>query len=85
MVMLVYWGLDHPRYRGLPAVKAARAALTELSEALLLKEWASRGHVHENYDATTGEGDNVQSSDPFYHWGALLGVPTLLEREKAGL
>ena len=43
------------------------------SESLLLKEWRSHGHVHENYCPNTGEGCNVLNSDKFYHWGGLLG------------
>ena len=47
-------------------------ALAEKSEALILKEWRSHGHVHENYCPNTGEGCNVKNSDRFYHWGGLL-------------
>ncbi len=46
---------------------------------LFLKEWKEKGHVHENYNAITGEGDDVQSSDRFYHWGALLAYIEYLE------
>ena len=46
--------------------------LAEKSKALLLGEWRSRGHVHENYNGDTGEGCDVENSDPFYHWGGLL-------------
>jgi hypothetical protein len=35
--------------------------------------------VHENYNAITGMGDDVGSSDRFYHWGALLGLIDYLE------
>lgn len=44
------------------------------SYELFLKEWTANGHVHENYNATTGSGDDVANSDRFYHWGALLGL-----------
>ena len=37
-------------------------------------EWKANGHVHENYNAVTGMGDDVDSSDRFYHWGALLAL-----------
>lgn len=47
--------------------------LAEKSEALLLKEWRSHGHVHENYCPNEGVGCNVPNSDRFYHWGGLLG------------
>ena len=75
MNFLVYLGL---RNYDLPE---ARARLARRSEALLLKEWKGRGHIHENYNALTGEGDDVTSSDPFYHWGALLGAMEMLEKE----
>lgn len=75
MNYLVYLGL---RNYDLPG---ARAALAGRSEALLLREWKGRGHIHENYNAITGEGGDVTSSDPFYHWGALLGAIEMLEKE----
>ncbi|MFW5983062.1 MAG: MGH1-like glycoside hydrolase domain-containing protein, partial [bacterium] len=50
----------------------ARKDLAEKSKELLLKEWRDKGHVHENYNGTTGEGCDVKNSDKFYHWGALL-------------
>ena len=31
-------------------------------------------------NATTGEGADVGSSENFYHWGALLGFISLIER-----
>jgi len=31
-------------------------------------------YLHENYNAITGDGDDVTNSDAFYHWGALLGL-----------
>jgi putative isomerase len=42
------------------------------SKRLLLHEWRTHGHVHENYNADTGQGCDVPNSDPFYHWGGLL-------------
>jgi len=73
MNLLVYLGLceyDLPE---------ARADLARRSAALLLKEWQSHGHVHENYNADTGEGCDVPNSDGFYHWGGLLGMIALSE------
>ena len=70
---LVYLGL---RNYDLPE---ARKALSEKSKNLLLKSWLSDGYVFENYNASTGAGDDVESSDKFYHWGALLGYITLIE------
>jgi putative isomerase len=73
MNYLVYLGLlnyDQP---------VARQQLAQKSLALFNKEWALNGHVHENYNAITGLGDDVTSSDRFYHWGALLGLIDYLE------
>lgn len=50
-----------------------RSEFVDKSYALFSKEWREHGHVHENYNAILGEGDDVSSSDRFYHWGALLG------------
>jgi putative isomerase len=57
----------------------ARRQLAQKSLALFTKEWTEKGHVHENYNAVTGSGDDVSSSDRFYHWGALLGLIDVLE------
>jgi neutral trehalase len=77
MNYLVYLGLC--RY-DLPK---ARRALVERSAALLLKEWRSHGHVHENYCADTGAGCNSSSSDAFYHWGGLLGLIGVMENDES--
>jgi putative isomerase len=68
MNYLVYLGL---RNYDLPG---ARAELAKKSLDLFLLEWKAKGHVHENYNGTTGDGDDVPNSDRFYHWGALLGL-----------
>ena len=73
MNLLAYLGL---RNYDLPG---ARADMASKSAELLLKEWRTRGHVHENYNADTGEGCDIASSDRFYHWGALLGLIACME------
>jgi putative isomerase len=76
MNYLVYLGLlnyDFP---------AARSAFAQKSYELFLKEWRTNGHVHENYNAITGSGDDLSSSDRFYHWGALLGYLQYLEQTR---
>ena len=73
MNFLVYLGLQNY------ADSAVRKDFAERSYALFLKEWNEHGHVHENYNAMTGSGDDVNSSDRFYHWGALLGYVEYLE------
>lgn len=57
----------------------ARKDLVEKSKRLLLKEWLEKGHIHECYNSTTGEGCDVLNSDKYYHWGALLGMIVLIE------
>jgi len=74
MNYLVYLGLQNYE------AAAARKEFAQKSYALFLKEWKEKGHVHENYNAVTGSGDDVQSSDRFYHWGALLGYIEYLEQ-----
>ncbi|MDH7602956.1 MAG: trehalase family glycosidase [Armatimonadota bacterium] len=39
-----------------------------------LGEWLEESHVHENYNANTGEGDDVRYSEPVYFWGGLLAL-----------
>ena len=60
---------------------AVRKQFAQRSYALFAKEWTEKGHVHENYNAITGTGDDVANSDRFYHWGALLGYVEYLEQQ----
>jgi len=60
----------------------ARADLIARSKALLMKTWLTNGTVFENYNAITGEGNDVSNADGFYHWGALLTFMAFLERGK---
>lgn len=76
MNFLVYLGLCNYD------LEKARAALVEKSTALLLKEWREHGHVHENYSADTGEGCGKPNSDSFYHWGGLLGLIAILDKDR---
>ncbi len=59
---------------------AGRTDLAERSHKLLMKSWLSDRAIYENYNANTGAGNDVTSSDAYYHWGALLGVIGLMER-----
>ncbi len=76
MNYLVYLGLSN---YDLPE---ARRELARKSFDLFAKEWTEKGHVHENYNALLGTGDDVTSSDKFYHWGALLGYVEYLEMNR---
>ena len=73
MNYLVYLGL---RNYDVPQV---RRQLAQKSMDLVQQEWREKGHLHENYNAITGEGDDVINSDAFYHWGALLGLIEWME------
>lgn len=76
------WGpMNYLVYLGLMKYDDAdtRRAFAQKSYELFLKEWKENGHVHENYNAILGTGDDVQNSDRFYHWGALLGYVEYLE------
>ncbi len=76
MNYLVYLGLCS--YQG-KRIEEARRELAQKSFALFSAEWREKGHVHENYNAITGNGDDVTNSDKFYHWGALLGYMEYLD------
>ncbi|WP_175549931.1 MGH1-like glycoside hydrolase domain-containing protein [Mariniphaga anaerophila] len=76
MNYLLYWGV---RNYDLPD---AKRDIIEKSEALLLKSWTKDKHIFENYNSTTGVGDDVGDSDNFYHWGALLGMIKIMELDK---
>ncbi len=73
---LVYLGLRANGFDDVAHQLACR------SVRLFMHEWKLRGHCHENYNATTGEADDVpvpsspgsNGSDRFYPWGALLAL-----------
>jgi glycogen debranching enzyme len=79
MNYLVYLGLCN--YDG-REIDDARRELAQKSYKLFSSEWTRKGHVHENYNAITGNGDDVTNSDKFYHWGALLGYIQYLEETR---
>ena len=81
------WGpMNYLVYLGLRNYSdaATRKEFADRSYKLFLKEWTEKGHVHENYNAISGTGDDVSSSDRFYHWGALLGYVEYLEQSQPG-
>jgi glycogen debranching enzyme len=86
MNYLVYIGLDHPKYAALASVQVAKKRLANASLSLLMGEWLTNHHVCENYNAETGVGGGPRpkgggSSNPFYHWGGLLGYVSLIEHK----
>lgn len=66
MNFLVYEGLK--RYEYLDAAYD----LAGKSLKMFLEEWKEDNHIHENYHALTGDGDDVDNADPVYTWGGLL-------------
>jgi putative isomerase len=81
------WGpMNYLVYLGLRNYddKNVRSEFAQKSYSLFLKEWSENGHVHENYNAIKGTGDDVSNSDRFYHWGALLGYVEFIEKSKSG-
>ncbi|HEY5587119.1 MAG TPA: trehalase family glycosidase [Ruminiclostridium sp.] len=49
------------------------------SQNLFQKEWKKDNHIYENYNAITGDGDDVKNADPVYTWGGLLGYLAVSE------
>lgn len=76
MNFLVYLGMRNYN------VSTAKSDLVNKSKALLMKSWKKDGSIFENYNSETGQGDDVNSADAFYHWGALLSFLSILEGEK---
>ena len=73
MNYLVYLGLrNYPQ-------PSLRKEFARKSMELFEKEWSANRHVHENYNAITGTGDDVSNSDRLYHWGALLPFIEVME------
>ena len=60
-------------------------ALARKSLALFLQEWQAESHIHENYNALSGDGDDVPNADPVYTWGGLLGLIGMSELAHARL
>ena len=56
----------------------AKKDLIRKSRDLLMRNWFEKGTINENYNAITGYADDVTNSDPFYHWGALLGFMSFI-------
>jgi len=73
MNFLVYLGLR--KYN----VGHSREDMVEKSKNILLITWDLKRDVYENYNASTGEGFDVGSSQKSYYWGALLGFMSFIE------
>lgn len=73
MNFLVYMGL---RNYDLPAV---RKDLADKSVKLILNDWNKYNLVFENYNSVTGQGGDVDRTNPYYSWGGLLSLIALME------
>jgi len=74
MNFLVYLGMRNYK------LPDAKANLIDKSKNLLMKSWNENGAIYENYNSTTGVGDDVKNADGFYHWGALLTFMSFMEK-----
>jgi len=74
MNFLVYLGLRNY------SMEAARLDLLEKSTQLINQSWLNEGAIYENYNAISGQGNDVLTSDKYYHWGALLSYMLLIEK-----
>jgi hypothetical protein len=63
---MVYEGLKRSGQYQVAAEVAAK------SVRLFLQEYQAKGHIHENYSAISGDGDDVPNSVSYYGWGGLL-------------
>ena len=77
MNMLVFLGLRE--YAHLPLATRAMADLARQSEATFLVEWVPNHRVMENFNSVNGKGCDVSNAIPFYHWGALNALVSLME------
>ena len=73
MNFLVYLGIRNYR------LDNAQKDLVKKSKDLFLEQWLNNGYICENYNSQTGECDDVNRCELFYHWGGLLGFISLIE------
>ena len=77
---LTWWALSHPKYEQSAIVTSARKSLAKQAKAMLLSVWQVSRHVCENY-APYKQLVPACTGDPFYHWGGLNALLSLLEAE----
>lgn len=75
MALLVYWSLLE--YDHLPVVRATRKALCRQMTSLMIWHWRAHRHICENFSPHRNATDC--SGTKFYHWGALMGLITMVE------
>ncbi|MEO7768400.1 MAG: trehalase family glycosidase [Ferruginibacter sp.] len=74
---LVYLGLRNYN-------KPAPKELAKKSYELFISAWTKDQCVYENINALKGVANRADqlNCDPFYHWGALMGIMQFMEEEK---
>jgi glycogen debranching enzyme len=78
--MLTYWGLSDPAYQNSTIVSTARKALVRQMREMLGAVWRESHHVCENYSPWKQDVPAC-TGDPFYHWGGLNALMSVLELE----
>ena len=75
MIQLTHWALLN--YDHVPAVRAARKAMTKQATAMMMAQYDRNGHICENFSPQASATDCT--GDTFYGWGALAGMVSLVE------
>ena len=78
--MLTYWGLSDQKYLNSSVVSTARKALVRQMREMLGAVYRTSHHVCENYSPWKQE-EPACTGDPFYHWGGLNALMSVLEKE----
>jgi putative isomerase len=74
LVFMTWEGLRRAGYR------TEAAELAERAWTMFAREWSERRRCRENYKIDPAADPEVDDSDGFYTWGALLALTALLER-----
>mmetsp|Transcript_16430 Transcript_16430/g.27343 ORF Transcript_16430/g.27343 Transcript_16430/m.27343 type:complete len:215 (-) Transcript_16430:199-843(-) len=78
MAILTYWSLQN--YAHLPDIQQAKGALCGQMEGMMMNQWVANRFICENYDPRKEFGGQCGgTATPFYHWGALSGLISLIE------
>ena len=77
MNFLVYLGLRNYDQK-------AASELAEKSYKMFIEAWQKHGAVFENINSQKGVENRKDqlNCDPFYHWGALMGIMKFMEKGK---
>jgi putative isomerase len=78
MNFLVYLGLRNYDQR-------AATELANRSYDLFEKAWSDHHYIFENINSDKGilKAEDQLNCDPYYHWGALMGLMKFIDEEKS--